>query len=211
MEVLQVRIWTFQVSGSAKYVMQRGVGLPASDATSVMLHVTRFLTTLPWVLWDGRPLSRAVLVIQLGALDQGMFLRGIRGMSLFQGLVLAPVLPEQRLEKREKPVNFFRLLQSFCLVQVLVAPEPKREKTREQELADRVKSLERLRSQEATHKGQIDKLELDLQCHRDMLQGVLVRIREESEECGELRAQVAGERAPASESTLSEAVPVNPV
>ena len=43
----QVRIWTFRVSGSAKYVMQRGVGLPGSDATSVMLHVMRFLTTFP--------------------------------------------------------------------------------------------------------------------------------------------------------------------
>ena len=71
-----------------------------------------------------------------------------------------------------------------------------------------VKSLERLRSQEATHKGQIDKLELDLQRHRDVLQGVLVRIREESEECAELRAQVARERALVSESTLSEAFPL---
>ena len=60
-----------------------------------------------------------------------------------------------------------------------------------------MKSLERLRSQEeATLKGQIDKLELDLQRHRDMLQGVLSRIRVESEECEELRAQVAREQAP---------------
>ena len=85
-------------------------------------------------------------------------------------------------------------LEDFAKCQVLVAPKPKREKTREQELADRVKSLERLRSQEATQRGQIDKLELDLQRHRDVLQGVLSRIREESEECAELRAQVAGER-----------------
>ena len=70
-----------------------------------------------------------------------------------------------------------------------------------------MKSLERLRSQEATHKGQIDKLELDLQRHHDMLQGVLVRIRE-SEECAELRAQVARERAPVTESTVSEAIPL---
>ena len=63
-------------------------------------------------------------------------------------------------------------------------------------MADRVKSLQRLRSQEATHKGQIDKLELDLQRHRDMLQGVLSRIRVESEECDELRAQVARDKAP---------------
>ena len=85
--------------------------------------------------------------------------------------------------------------EDFAKYQVLVAPKPKREKTREQELADRVKSLERLRSQEATHKGQIDKLELDLQRHRDMLQGVLLRIRVESEECDELRAWVAREKA----------------
>ena len=75
-------------------------------------------------------------------------------------------------------------------------------------MADRVNSLETLRSQEATHKGQIDKLELDLQRHRDMLQGVLLRTREKSEECAELRAQVARERAPATESTLGEAIPL---
>ena len=80
--------------------------------------------------------------------------------------------------------------------QVLVAPKPKLEKTREQELADRVKSLQRLRSQEATHKGQIDKLELDLQRHRDVLQGVLLRTRVDGEECDELRARVAREKAP---------------
>ena len=99
--------------------------------------------------------------------------------------------------------------EDFAKYQVLVALKPKREKTREQELADRVKSLERLRSQEGTHKGQIDKLELDLQRHRDMLQGVLVRIREESEECAELGAQVAREHAPATESTMSEATPLS--
>ena len=63
-------------------------------------------------------------------------------------------------------------------------------------MAERVKSLHRLRTQETTHRGQIDKLELDLQRHRDMLQGVLSRIRVESEECDELRAQVAKEQAP---------------
>ena len=98
--------------------------------------------------------------------------------------------------------------EDFTNYQVLVAPEPKREKTREQELADRVKSLERLRSQEATHKGQIDKLELDLQRHRDTLQGVLSRKRVESEECDELRAQVVREQAPVTESSLSEAIPL---
>ena len=78
----------------------------------------------------------------------------------------------------------------------MVAP-PKPGKTREQKLADRVKSLQRLRTQETTQRGQIDKLELDLQRHKDMLQGVLSRIRVESEECDELRAQVAKEKAPA--------------
>ena len=67
-----------------------------------------------------------------------------------------------------------------------------------------MKSLRRLRSQEATHKGQIDKLELDLQRHRDMLPGVLWRIRVESEECEELRSQVAREQAP---SDNGEAIP----
>ena len=49
-----------------------------------------------------------------------------------------------------------------------------------------MKSLERLRSQEASRGGQIDKLELGLQRHGDMLQGVLSRIRVEIEECAEL-------------------------
>ena len=52
--------------------------------------------------------------------------------------------------------------EDFVKYQVLVAP-PKPGKTREQELADRVKSLQRLRTQETTHRGAIDKLELDLQ------------------------------------------------
>ena len=99
--------------------------------------------------------------------------------------------------------------EDFARYQVLVAPKPKREKSRELELAYRVKSLERLRSEEATHKRQIDKLELDLQRHRDMLQGVLVRILKESGGCAELRPQVAGERAPVTESTLSEAIPLD--
>ena len=86
--------------------------------------------------------------------------------------------------------------EDFVKCQVLVAP-PKPGKTREQELADRVKSLQRLRTQETTHRGAIDKLELDLQRQKDMLQGVLSRIRIESEECDELRAQVAKEKAPA--------------
>ena len=71
-----------------------------------------------------------------------------------------------------------------------------------------MKSLEGLRRQEASHGGQIDRLELDLQRHRDMLQGVLSRIRDESEECAELGAQVVRERAPATEDALGEMIPV---
>ena len=67
-----------------------------------------------------------------------------------------------------------------------------------------MKTLQRLRTQETTHRGQIDKLELDLQRHRDMLQGVLSRKRVESEECDELRAQVAKEQAP---SETGETIP----
>ena len=78
----------------------------------------------------------------------------------------------------------------FAKCQVMVAPEPKQRKTREQELADRVKNLEKLRGQEASHKGQVDKLELDQQRHRDMLREVLTRISEVSGEVDDLRAQV---------------------
>ena len=50
-------IWIFWGSGSAKFVVLLGVGLPGNDAVGVMLPVTRFPTTSPWVLWDGRPHS----------------------------------------------------------------------------------------------------------------------------------------------------------
>ena len=66
--------------------------------------------------------------------------------------------------------------EDFIKYQVLISPKQKpNKKTGEQELADKVKSQEKLRSQEASHKGQIDKLELDLQRNRDMLQGVQER------------------------------------
>ena len=67
--------------------------------------------------------------------------------------------------------------EDFVKYQLLVSPKPKPkpEKTREQELADKVKSLERYRSQEASHKGMIDKLELDLQRQRNMLRGLSSR------------------------------------
>ena len=124
------------------------------------------------------------------------------------GTAGAGVGPSPGGVEAEKKVEASEMLQALSLLQrimtpedfvkyqVLVAPKPKPGKTREQELADRVKSLHRLRTQETTHRGQIDKLEFDLQRHRDMLQGVLSRIRVESDECDELRAQVAKEQAP---------------
>ena len=126
---------------------------------------------------------------------------------------LAPALVEMRPKKKVEASELLQALsllqrimtpEDFVKYQVLVAPKPKPGKTREQELADRVKSLHRLRTQEATYRGQIDKLELDLQRHRDMLQGVLSRKRVESEECDELRAQVAKEQAP---SDTGETIP----
>ena len=116
-------------------------------------------------------------------------------------LVLVAFDAEKKVEASEM-LQALSLLQrimtpeDFVKYQVLVAPKTKTGKTREQELADRVKSLQRLRTQETTHRGEIDKLELDLKRHRDMLQGVLSRIRVESEECDELHAQVAKEQAP---------------
>ena len=62
-----------------------------------------------------------------------------------------------------------------------------------------MKSQEKLRSQEASHKGQIDKLELDLQRQRDMLQGVLERIRLVDDEIKDLRVQVAKEKSDSSD------------
>ena len=184
-----------------------GVGQAGSDATGVMLPVTWLPTTSPWVLWDGHPHSHVVLVLQLAALFPVMFHRGIP-ILVVDPPPGAGVGPSPGGVEAEKKVEASELLQAlsvlqrimtredFVKYQVLVAPKPKPGKTREQELADRVKSQHRLRTQETTHRGQIDKLELDLQRHRDMLQGVLSRIRVESEECDDLRAQVAKEQAP---------------
>ena len=61
-----------------------------------------------------------------------------------------------------------------------MAPKQTQKKTREQELADRVKNLKRLQSQEASHKSQIDKLELDL----------LSQIQMVSDEVSDLRVLV---------------------
>ena len=102
----------------------------------------------------------------------------------------AGVGPSPGNVEAEKKVEANEMLQALSLVQRIMSPEdfvkyqvlvapPKPGKTREQELADRVKSLQRLRTQEATHRGQLDKLELDLQRLKDMLQGVLSRIRVE--------------------------------
>ena len=86
--------------------------------------------------------------------------------------------------------------EDFVKYQTMITPKPKQnKKTREQELADKVKSLDKLRSQEASHQGQIDKLELDLQRHRDMLQEVLDGIRVVDDEIKDLRTQVAREQS----------------
>ena len=80
--VVQVLFWTFRVSGSAKCVTQRGVGLLGRDAAGVMLHVILFPTTLPWVRWGDRLLSRVVLVLQLGAQDLDTFHHGTKEMVM---------------------------------------------------------------------------------------------------------------------------------
>ena len=94
--VVQVRIWTFRVSGSAKCVTQRGVGLLGSDATGVMLHVILFPTAPPWVRWGDRLPSRVALVLQLGAQGLVTFHRGMLVMEVcpLRVLVLVPVLVE---------------------------------------------------------------------------------------------------------------------
>ena len=97
-----------------------GVGQPGNDAKGLMLPVTLFPTTSPWVLWDGRPHSHAVLVLPLVALVLVMSHHGI------------PVLVVDPLRE---PVLVLALVRE----------------TREQELADRVKSLQRLRTHEAAH------------------------------------------------------------
>ena len=169
-------------------MVQRGVGQPGNDATSVMLHVTQFPTTLPWVLWDGRLLSHAVLVLQLGALDLVTNHHGITamGVCLLRGTGVGPCPGGNEPGKKAEAGELLQALsllqkimtpEDFVKYQVLVAPKPKPGTTREQELADRVKSLQK---------------------------GVLSRIRVESEECEELRAQVAKEQAP---SDTSETVP----
>ena len=206
-EVVQVRIWTFQVSGSAKCVVPHRVGQPGNDAISVMLLVTQFPTTSPWVLWDGRPLSHAVLVLLLVALDLDVFHPGILVIEVCPppGAGVGPSPsgnePQKKAEASEllQALSLFQRImtpEDFVKYQVLVTPKPKPGKTREQELADRVKSLSRLRTQETTHRGQIGKLELDLQRRRGLLQRVLSRIRVESEECDEFRAPVAEDQAP---------------
>ena len=64
-------------------------------------------SNLPWVLWDGRLLSRVALVLQLEAQGLVTFHRGKMVMEVrpLRGLVLVPVLVEMSLEKRLKLVN----------------------------------------------------------------------------------------------------------
>ena len=204
-----MRIWIFQVSGSAKCVVLLGVGQPGKDAISVMLLVTRFPTTSHGSFGTGAPSVTQFWSFYSQFCSSGP--RQIPPRNSGTGSVPPPgagVGPSPSGNETEKKVEASELLHALSLLQrimspedfvkyqVLVAPKPKPGKTREQELADRVKSLLRLRTQEVAHRGQIDKLELDLQRHRDMLQEVLSRIRVESEECDELRAQVAKEQAP---------------
>ena len=70
------------LGGSAKCVTLRGVGLLGSDAIGVMLLVIRFQTTFPWVLWDGRPHRRVVLVLLLAVLFPVMFHLGVLVLSV---------------------------------------------------------------------------------------------------------------------------------
>ena len=237
--VVQVRTWMFQVSGSAKCVTQRGVGLPGSDAIKCDAPRDTVPNNPPMgPLGRAPPQSRssgpptrscgprhvpprstgAVIGPSPGAgvgpspgnVEAEKKVEGLRhvppritesgneplpGADVGSGSAGTEVGKKGEASELLQALSLLQSIMSpedFAKYQVLVAPKPKREKTREQELADRVKSLERLRSQEATHKGQIDKLELDLQRHRDMLQGVLLRIREESEECAELGPRLLG-------------------
>ena len=79
-----------------------GVGQPGNDAVSVMLSVTRFPTTSPWVLWDGRPHSHVVLVLLLVALVLVMFHRGIPVLVVdpLRGPVLVVALVALKLKKK---------------------------------------------------------------------------------------------------------------
>ena len=62
-----------------------------------------------------------------------------------------------------------------------------------------MKSLERYRSQEASHKGMIEKYELDLQRQRNMLRGVVEQIRLVEDKIKDLRVQVAKEKSDSSD------------
>ena len=81
--------------------MLLGVGQPGKDAIGVMLLVTQFPTTSPWVLWDGRPISHAVLVLLLVALALDMFHPEmlVLEVCLLRGQELAPALVEMRRKK----------------------------------------------------------------------------------------------------------------
>ena len=106
-----VSIWIFRGSGSAKFVVLLGVGQPGNDALGVMLPVTWFPTTSPWVLWDGRPHSLAVLVLPLVALVLVIFLHGIPVLEVCSlcVLVLVLALVVLRLRKRLKQVTCCKL------------------------------------------------------------------------------------------------------
>ena len=164
--------------------MRRGVGPQGSVAFGAMLleMVPALATTLVDHL-GGRRLRGGTLVLLREIQGRGQSHRGISGTGPLLGQV-SP-WPGAELGKNEEGGDLLQAWslpqkimtpEDFAKYQGMVAPRPKQKKTREQEVADRVKNLKKLRGQEASHKGQVDKLELDLQLHRDMLREVLSRI-----------------------------------
>ena len=204
-------MWTFQDSRSAIFVTRSGVGLRENVATGVTLLVISPSQTVQFV---DRSLGRAPQPARNNVPPTRSFGPGPQtvpprnfGNGPPPGAGVGPMSAD--VGKRDEGgdlVQALSLLQKimtpedFDKYQLLISPKQKQNKnTREQELADKVKSQEKLRSQEASHKGQIDKLELDLQRHRDMLQGVLERIRAVDDEIKDLRVQVAKEKSDSSD------------
>ena len=74
-------------------------------------------------------------------------------------------------------------------------------------MADRAKNLKRLQSQEASHRSQIAKLELDVQRQKSLLQEVLTQIRVVSDQVCDRRALVAKEENHVSVVPAVAAIP----
>ena len=103
-----MRIWTFQVSGSAKCVVLLGVGQPGKDAFSVMLLVTRFPTTSAMgPFGTGRPSVTQFWSVLLVALALDIFHPEFWYWKCApsRGRSWAPALVEMRPIKRPKQVN----------------------------------------------------------------------------------------------------------